>query len=255
VVSIPEQGGPLHYFMIGHGNDRGAVWMGGSAPVVDPHGNVYVASADGYNQGPHQRYDDSDGVLELSPTMRLESLFYPKAWQMLSGSDLDLGTGDPALVHGFVFQVGKSDTGYLLRQGHLGGEEGELTSVRVCGGDPDGGHAVRGSVVYIPCPGGITAVRISTRAPRLKVLWTDSDGAAGPPIIADGLIWTVGNDNAIHGLDPANGKALVSVPFGPFANHFTTPAAGDGLMLVAGSDQVYAFKGPAGLPPAPPAAS
>ena len=51
VVSIPETGGPLDYFQISSGSDRGAVWMGGSSPVVDPQGNVYVASADGYDLG------------------------------------------------------------------------------------------------------------------------------------------------------------------------------------------------------------
>ena len=95
VVSIPEAGGRLHYFQIGSGRDRGAVWMGGSSPVVDPHGNVYVASADGYDLGPGQPYDDSDAVLELSPTMHLESIFYPRDWPKLSADDLDLGTGDP----------------------------------------------------------------------------------------------------------------------------------------------------------------
>ena len=89
-----------------------------------PHGNVYVASADGYDLGPGQPYDDSDAVLELSPTMHLKSIFYLKDWQTLSGDDLDLGTGDPALVDGFVLQIGKTDTAYLLRQGHLGGEDG-----------------------------------------------------------------------------------------------------------------------------------
>jgi outer membrane protein assembly factor BamB len=251
VVSIPERGGRLHYFQISHGKDRGAVWMGGSSPVIDPRGNVYVASADGYNLGAHQRYDDSDAVLELSRTMHLKSLFHPRDWQRLSGEDLDLGTGDPALVHGFVFQVGKTDTGYLLRQGHLGGSEGEITSHRVCSGDPDGGHAVRGSIVYIPCPNGVTAMRVSTKSPRLKQLWTASDGASGPPIVADGLVWTIGHDNQAHGLDPANGKAVVSIPVGGAANHFPTPSVGDGLLLVPGTDHVLAFKGPAGLPPAP----
>jgi outer membrane protein assembly factor BamB len=255
VVSIPEQGGRLDYFQISHGRDRGAVWMGGSSPVVDPHGNVYVASADGYNLGPSQRYDDSDAVLELSSTMHLESIFHLGNWQTLSADDLDLGTGDPALVHGFVFQIGKTDIGYLLRQGHLGGSDGEITSLHVCSGDPDGGHAVNGSVVYIPCPNGLTAIRISTKAPRLKVLWTDDDGAHGPPIIADGLIWTIGGDNAVDGLNPANGKQVVSIPFGATANHFPTPAVGDGLLLLPGADQVFAFKGPAGLPPAPTPAS
>jgi polyvinyl alcohol dehydrogenase (cytochrome) len=252
VVSIPEQGGSLHYFQIGSGRDRGAVWMGGSSPVVDPHGNVYVASADGYDLGAGQPYDDSDAVLELSPTMHLESIFYPNDWQKLSADDLDLGTGDPVLVHGFVFQVGKADIAYLLRQGHLGGREGEVASLSVCSGDPDGGHAVNGSVVYIPCPNGVTAIKVLAKAPYLKQLWTDNDGAAGAPIIADGLIWTIGGD-AVHGLNPANGQEVVSIPFGGSANHFPTPSVGDGLLLLPGTDQVLAFKGPAGLPPPPPA--
>ena len=178
VVSVPETGGPLDYFQISSGADRGAVWMGGSSPVVDPQGNVYVASADGYNLGAGQPYDDSDAVLELSPAMRLESIFYLKDWQQLSDDDLDLGTGDPALVDGFVFQVGKTDTAYLLRQGHLGGQDGEVASLPVCHGNPDGGHAVMDSVVYVPCPNGVTAIRVSSTAPYLKQLWTDDDGAA-----------------------------------------------------------------------------
>ena len=253
VVSIPEQGGSLHYFQIGSGKDRGAVWMGGSSPVVDHHGNVYVASADGYDLGPGQPYDDSDAVLELSSTMHLKSIFYPKDWQMLSADDRDLGTGDPVLVDGFVLQVGKADIAYLLRQGRLGGEEGEITSLPVCSGDPDGGHAVDGSIVYIPCPNGVTAIKVSKKAPHLKQLWTDNDGASGAPIIADGLVWTIGSDNAVHALNPANGKDVVSIPFGAHANHFPTPSVGDGLLLLPGTAQVVAFMGPAGLPPPPTA--
>jgi outer membrane protein assembly factor BamB len=252
VVSIPESGGVLHYFQIGSGQDRGAVWMGGSSPVVDPGGNVYVASADGYDLGTGQPYDDSDAVLELSPTMELESIFYPNDWQTLSQDDLDLGTGDPVLVRGFVFQIGKTDIAYLLRQGNLGGEEGEVASLPMCSGNPDGGHAVKGSVVYVPCPNGVTAVKVLTKPPYLKQLWTDNDGAAGGPIIADGLIWTI-SSNTAYGLNPANGDQVVSIPFGNYANHFPTPSVGDGLLLLPGSEQVFAFMGPAGLPPAPPA--
>ena len=228
--------------------------MGGSSPVVDPQGNVYVASADGDNLGAGQPYDDSDAVLELSPAMHLESIFYLKDWQQLSAGDLDLGTGDPVLVDGFVFQVGKTDTAYLLRQGHLGGEDGEVASLPVCHGDPDGGHAMMGSVVYVPCPNGVTAIRVSSTAPYLKQLWTDNDGAAGGPIIADGLVWTIGNDNAVHGLNPASGKQVVSIPFGGAANHFPAPSVADGLLLLPGTNQVFAFMGPAGLPPPPPRA-
>jgi outer membrane protein assembly factor BamB len=251
VVSIPETGGHLHYFQIGSGQDRGAVWMGGSSPVVDPDGNVYVASGDGYNLGAGQSYDDSDAVLELSPSMQLESKFFLSDWQTLSGEDLDLGTGDPALVDGFVFQIGKTDTAYLLRQGHLGGEDGEVASLAMCSGDPNGGHAVKGSVVYVPCPNGVTAVQVSTSPPYLTKLWTDNDGAAGGPIIADGLVWVIDN-NAVYGLNPSNGDEVVSMSYGGYANHFPTPSVGDGLLLLPGTDQVIAYMGPAGLPPPPP---
>ena len=80
---------------------------------------------------------------------------------------------------------------------------------------------------------------------------SDDDGAAGPPIIADGLVWTIGHDNAVHGLNPATGKEVVSIPFGASANHFATPSVGDGLLLLPGVDQVFAFMGPAGRPPSP----
>jgi outer membrane protein assembly factor BamB len=251
VVSIPEAGGNLHYFQISSGHDRGAVWMGGASPVVDPQGNVYVASADGYDLGTGQPYDDSDAVLELSPTMHLESRFYLDDWQTLSRGDLDLGTGNPVLVDGFVFQIGKTDTAYLLRQGHLGGKDGEVSSLPMCSGDPDGGRAVLGSIVYVPCPSGVTAIRVSTEAPHLKQLWTDSDGAAGAPIIADGLVWTIGGDDAVHALNAATGHEVLEIHFGGYANHFPTPAVGDGLLLLPGTNQIFAFIGPAGRPPPP----
>jgi hypothetical protein len=53
----------------------------------------------------------------------------------------------------------------------------------------------------------------STKSPYLEKLWTDNDGAAGGPIIADGLVWTIGG-NTVHGLNPANGDEVVSIPLG-----------------------------------------
>ena len=177
------------------------------------HTPILAVPADGYDLGANQSYDNSDAVLELSPRMHLESIFYPKDWKKLSADDLDLGMGDPVLVGGFVFQIGKTDIAYLLRQGHLGGEEGEVASLSMCSGDPDGGHAVEGSVIYVPCPNGVTAVKVLARPPYLKRLWTDNDGVAGGPIIADGLVWTIGS-KAVHGLNPASGDKVVSIPFG-----------------------------------------
>jgi len=152
-----------------------------------------------------------------------------------------------------VLQVGKTDIAYLLRQGHLGNTNGQVASKPVCSGDPDGGHAVMGSVVYLPCPNGVTAIKVSKKAPHLRVLWTADVSTAGSPIIADGLVWTVGTDGAVHGLNPANGKQVASIRSAATANHFPTPSVADGLLLVPGTNQVSAFMGPAGRPPAPPA--
>ena len=66
---------------------------------------------------------------------------------MASANSYDLGRG-PMLVEGFVFDVGKTDIAHLLRQGHLGGE---VASLSMCTGNPDGGQAVEGSLVYVPC--------------------------------------------------------------------------------------------------------
>jgi hypothetical protein len=49
------------------------------------------------------------------------------------------------LVEGFVFDVGKTDITYLLRQGHLGGEEDEVVSLSMCSGNP--------SICRFPSPG------------------------------------------------------------------------------------------------------
>jgi hypothetical protein len=56
----------------------------------------------------------------------------------------------------------------------------------------------------------------------------------------------------VHGIDPATGEEVVSMPFGRYANHFPTPSVGDGLLLLPGVNQVFAFMGPAGLPLPPP---
>jgi hypothetical protein len=44
-------------------------------------------------------------------------------------------------------------------------EEGEVASLSVCSGDPDGGRAAKGSVVDVPCPNGVTAIKISAKGP------------------------------------------------------------------------------------------
>ncbi len=255
VVSIPEGGGPQLSFEVASnpGDSQGAVWMGGAAPEVDGQGNLWFTTGNSAFTSPGDAYDNSDGVIELSPTLQVVQSFAPSTWQSDNGSDFDFSTS-PALVpaDGLVFAAGKSHIGYLMSQSHLGGVGGQLQTVSsFCSGDVDGGTAVSGTTVYEPCGAGVVAV--ATSAPNnAAVLWHTNTGAGGPPIVAGGFVWTIGG-NTLYGLDPTTGNALQQFSLGSEANHFPTPTVADGLLLAPSSNQVHAFDGPAGLPPVPPA--
>jgi putative pyrroloquinoline-quinone binding quinoprotein len=250
VVSVPEGGGtPGYYQAVPIGHD-GAVWMGGAAPEVDAAGNIWVATGNGSSSTP---YDFSDSVLELSPGLARTQYFAPSTWSFDNGHDQDLGSTAPALLsNGTVLQVGKSSTAYLVNQASLGGIS-HPTQIPVCGSDADGGDAVSGTVVYVPCGNGVQAVQTS---PSLGAQWQTSSGAHGPPITAGGLVWSIGG-STLYGLDPANGATVWSVSVGGQANHFPTPSVGDGLLLAPSTNQVSAFSGSAGIPgpPSPPPAA
>ena len=101
--------------------------MGGAAPTVDAEGHVWVATGNSAFHSSGDTYDDSDGVLELSPSLHLLDSFAPLDWYADNASDLDLGSTTPAVLsNGLVFEVGKSQTAYVLRQSHLGGVGGQI---------------------------------------------------------------------------------------------------------------------------------
>ncbi len=251
VVSIPEGGGAQESFEVASaaGDSQGAVWMGGAAPVVDGQGNVWVTTGNSAFVSASDSFDNSDAVIELSPSMTLVQFFAPTTWFSDNDSDLDFSTS-PALVaaNGLVFAAGKSHLGFLLSQSSLGGIGGQLTTVgSFCSGNVDGGTAVSGSTVYEPCQSGIVAV--STALPNsATVLWHTNTGAGGPPIVAGGLVWDIGG-TTLYALDPATGNLVQSFALGSEANHFPTPTVADGLVLAASANRVHAFDGPAGLPP------
>jgi hypothetical protein len=246
VGSVPEGGGtPGYYQAVPVGHD-GAVWMGGAAPEVDAAGNIWVTTGNGSSSNP---YDNSDSVLELSPGLTRTQLFAPTTWSNDNSHDLDLGSSSPALLsNGTILQVGKSSTAYLLNQANLGGIYA-APQISACGSASDGGDAIAGTVVYVPCGSGVQAIQTSP----LSALWQTSSGAHGPPITAGGLVWSIGG-SSLYGLNPANGAKVQQVSVGSQANHFPTPSVGDGLLLAPSTDQVTAYSGSAGLPgpPSPP---
>jgi outer membrane protein assembly factor BamB len=247
VVAVPETGGTPTFFTVdsGSGESQGAVWMGGAAPVVDGHGDIWVSTGNGSVHSDQHAYDDSDSVLDLSPSLRLAQFFAPSTWATDNSRDLDMSIAPALLPDGQVVLAGKSRIVYLLNGAHLGGiGHQQATLGSACGGDIDGGGAVVGMTVYLPCVAGIIAVRATSSPPALHLLWSSGTGG-GPPIVAAGLVWTIGQNGVLYGLDPATGKVRQQVTVGMPASHFPTPSVGDGLLLAASAERVVAFAAPA----------
>ncbi len=251
VVSVPETGGTPADFAVdaASGDSQGAIWMGGAAPVVDAGGNVWVEAGNGSVYSSSQPYDDSDSVLELSPSLTLLQYFAPSTWAANNARDLDMSTAPALLADGEVVAAGKSRIVYLLNGSSLGGIGGQQADIGgACGDDIDGGVAVVGTTVYLPCARGTIAVQASASPPALTLLWSSSVGG-GPPIVAAGLVWTIGQDGVLYGLNPTTGAVQEQATVGVPANHFPTPSVGEGLLLAPAADRVVAFSAPSAAAP------
>jgi polyvinyl alcohol dehydrogenase (cytochrome) len=243
VGAVKETGSRPLFFTVDAraGDSQGAIWMGGAAPEVDAQGDVWVSVGNGSVHSSGQAFDDSDSVLELSANLRLKQYFAPASWAQDNASDLDMTTAPVLFANGQVLLAGKSPTTYLLNGHHLGGighEESSITGV--CGNDIDGGGAVVATTVYLPCLNGPVAVRVNVGPPRMTVLWRASVGG-GPAIVAAGLVWTIGQDGVLYGLNPSTGTVRQQASIGTPANHFPTASVGDALLLAPSADQVVAF--------------
>ncbi len=248
VVAVSETGGTATFFTVdaAAGDSQGAVWMGGAAPTVDSSGNIWVSVGNGSVHSAGRAYDDSDSALELSSSLALLGYFAPTSWPANNAGDLDMSTAAALLSDGQVVVAGKSRLVYLLNATHpggIGGQEASLPSA--CSQDIDGGNAVFGTTVFLPCYAGPIAVSVTASPPALHLLWKATVGG-GPPIIAAGLVWTIGANGTLYGLNPATGAVAQQATVGVPANHFPTPGVGDGLLLATSADHVVAFPALAG---------
>src|SRR6202047_2046533 len=172
VAAVPETGGTPRYFTVdaAPGESEGAVWMGGAAPVVDGHGDIWVSTGNGSVDSDQHAYDNSDSVLELSPSLQLVQFFAPSTWATDNSQDLDMSVAPVLLPDGQVLLTGKSRIIYLLSGAPLGGiGHQQATLGSACGDDIDGGGAVQGMTVYLPCVAGIIAVRATSSPPALPL--------------------------------------------------------------------------------------
>ncbi len=258
VISAPEDGSPPATYVVANfpGDKQGAVWMGGAAPAIDAQGNIWVSTGNSAFFNSTDPYDGSDGVLKLSPSLKLLDYFAPTTWYHDNADDFDLSTAPAILPNGLVFVAGKSWSAYTLNESHLGHVGGQLqTTHDFCSNDPDGGIADLNGLLIVPCSDGLRAVRPTASSPP-KAIWKTSSGVNDSAIIAGGLVWSIangidGNIGAFDALNPKTGAVVQHFNFCCSASHFPSPSAADGLILVPAGSHIHALMGPAGLPGPP----
>jgi outer membrane protein assembly factor BamB len=243
LVSLTEAGTAKTAFNVTPHTGQGAIWAPGG-PAIDAAGNVYAATG---NPNPDVATGDyGESVLKFDPTLHLLANFSASN----ATDDQDLGSVGPALVSGnMAFQIGKQQVGYLLDREHLT----KLASLAICSGEAFGGTAFDGTHIYVPCREHIQQVNINANAHSLALGWHGpATGAAGPPILASGVLWSVDTSNStLFALNPATGATITTVAL-PSVPHFASPSAALGLVLVGTNAGVTALDGPNGPPPPAP---
>ncbi|HJW21562.1 MAG TPA: PQQ-binding-like beta-propeller repeat protein [Candidatus Limnocylindrales bacterium] len=226
VVGVPTSGQGASVAYVVPTAREGAVWATGG-PVIDAAGNLYISVGNGSSTS---TYDGSDSVVELSPTLKQLSFFAPSTWASDNAGDRDLGSMSPVLLSGgWVFIDGKSGTGYVLRQGSLGGIGGQVSARSVCRAFGASAHV--GSTAYVPCTDGIRAVTVSSSG-AIQIAWHTSSGASGPPAIGGGTVWSVNiATGVLYALSQSSGAVRASIRLGAVP-HFDAPSLSGGFVFV-----------------------
>jgi hypothetical protein len=231
-VDVHGTGPTLHYEVP---TDREAGIWAAAGPVVGPGGDIYVASGNGAEVG--GRYDGSDSVIRLSPTLQRKAFFAPQTWREDNAQDLDLGSMSPVPVNGRIVIAGKRGQAYLL-PASLGGIHGELSSVDGCTGY--GGAAVSATTVLMPCDEGVRALRVD--ASGLHWQWRNSNLHGSPAIAGDAAYGFDGGSLVEVALADGHERSRVHVGD---VTRFATPAPIGRYVLVGTTSQLVAVTGSA----------
>jgi outer membrane protein assembly factor BamB len=256
VLGVPANGvgGELNYKV--PTQTEGAIWSVGGA-VVATNGDIVVATGNGGTD----TYDGSDSVIELTPTLRLQSEWAPTDWSDLSANDWDLGSGGVIQVPGttWIFAAGKQTTvpapGFLVALGHLGHGPANAPFTAATCNSGDGGvfgqeadyqttvSAKLTTFIYVPCQNGIEAITaVGGLHPTFAMRWAPSTGSPdGSPMVAGGYVWALDYYNGgLYGMSPTTGQVVFQRNTDGL-NHFAVPSLALGHILVPTSDGVEAF--------------
>jgi outer membrane protein assembly factor BamB len=209
-ASVATNGkGPIPFYAVP--NQRGAGMWGAAGPVRAYDGNILTPTANG-SKFSGKKWDHSDGVIELSPSMHYVRGWAPKDWKRGNRDDLSLGSTSPAAVDRKYVVGGKRGTVWLLKPS-LGGVDGQLDSVSGC--HAFGGIAAAGHLVVLPCKypsPSMLAVKVHGR--HLHKAWR-TGGLYGSPVIGGHRVYLPDlGSGSLKVLSRASGKVIASIQVG-----------------------------------------
>lgn len=257
VVSAPVAASaaePLHSYQVAAdpgGPGHGGAITAASGPVAGAGGTVYVATGQGYDAPAEPRYDRSNGVIALSPTLDELGFWAPSSWRADNLQGLDVGAAGPLLLpDARIFQLGTQATAVVLDtnrpENPLGGIGGQAAALPLC--PASGGAAFGDPSVFVSCTDGLHAVKLDlgSKPPVLKPLWQTAK-ANGIPIVDGTLVWAVSPEaQSLMAFVRESGQLVTVVKVGPVTRSTTPLVAGDRVFVAADTKVVAVSSGAKG---------
>jgi hypothetical protein len=222
-------------------------------------------------------WQDGETIFRLPPSLvfsgQSADYFTPTNWAALDNADTDIGGTAPVVLGvsgatpaALVIGLGKDGNAYLLDRGNFGGISRPLVLASVASGSIINAAAAyttaQGTYVVFKgtgkgCPsgqsGGLAAIKIApANPPAISMAWCGGPSTQDSPAVSatdaqgtDAVVWIVGSDDKLYGLDGDTGKAIFSggtnTDTMSSVQKFETPIIANGRIFVAANNQVYAF--------------
>jgi outer membrane protein assembly factor BamB len=222
-------------------------------------------------------WQDGETIFRLPPSLvfsgQSADYFTPTNWAALDNADTDIGGTAPVVLNvagatpsALVIGLGKDGNAYLLDRSNFGGITSPLGLASVASGSIINAAAAyttaQGTYVVFKgtgkgCPsgqsGGLAAIKIaSANPPAISMAWCGGPATQDSPAVSatdaqgtDAVVWIVGNDNKLYGLDGDTGKSIfaggTNTDTMSSVQKFETPIIANGRVFVAADNQVYAF--------------
>jgi len=257
----------------------GGVWAPGG--ISSDGQSLFFATGNTENQAnafsAPPTWQDGETIFRLPPSLAFSGqnadYFTPSNWVALDAADTDIGGTAPLVIDvagatpsALVIGLGKDGKAYLLDRSNFGGIGSPLVLASVASGSIINAAAAyttaQGSYVVFKgtgkgCPagqsGGLVAIKIAAASPpAISVAWCAGPATQDSPAVSatdaqgtDAVVWIVGDDNKLYGLDGDTGTSIfaggTNTDTMSAVQKFETPIIANGRVFVAANNQVYAF--------------